>query len=287
MRSVFAALFLVSLEAWAQTPGAASAQQGTPDRQVEESPAADPGKSSFLKTFAADEWRMWTAPFRRSSYSAASVKRYVIPFTLIAGTLIATDRRTSEALPNTKDQTVWSGRVSQIGAAYTLAAGSGAISLVGRLAGDRRATETGWLGLQAIAHAQIIVVGLKQMSNRERPLQNEGGVGFWHGGDSFPSGHATTSFAVAAVFAHEYSDHLAVPIAAYSVAGLVSLSRVSARRHWLSDIFVGGSTGFLIGRYVYKQHHDPNLRGRNRGRISRLIPEIGIGPSGPALIWRP
>ena len=146
----------------------------------------------------------------------------------ITAALFATDRKTAAALPNTTDQTVWSGRVSQIGAAYTLAGGSGAIYLIGKLAGDKHATETGWLGLQAITHTELVVFGLKQISNRRRPLQNGSGVGFWQGGDSFPSGHAATSFAFATVLAYEYSNHIAVPITAYSLAGLVSASRVSA-----------------------------------------------------------
>lgn len=287
MRSSFVVPFLLGAAAMAQTPAGASAGQ-QPVQEGEAPQPPDAEHRSFLRTVATDEWRVWTGPFRRSSYSSPTVKKYVVPFALIATALIATDRRTSEVLPNTADQTVWSGRVSQIGAAYTLAGGSGTMYLVGRLIGDKRAAETGWLGLQAIAHTQVIVFGLKQLSNRERPVQNGDGAGFWQGGDAFPSGHAATSFALATVVAYEYRDHIAVPITAYAVAGLVSASRVSARRHWLSDVFVGGSAGFLMGRYVYKRHHDPRLADNSakRGRAARLIPEIGVGLHGPALIWR-
>jgi len=90
-------------------------------------------------------------------------------------------------------------------------------------------------------------------------LDNDQKGGFWKGGNSFPSGHATSSFSVATVFAYEYRDHIAVPITAYALASAVSVSRLSARQHWFSDIFVGGATGFLLGRYVYKKHHDPEL----------------------------
>jgi len=156
------------------------------------------------------------------------------------------------------------------------------------MSGNKRAREAGWLSLEAIAHTQLIVYGLKQMTNRERPLEHEGRGGFWKGGDSFPSGHAATSFSVAAVFAYEYSDHIAVPIAAYSVASIVSASRLSARRHWMSDIFVGGSSGFLLGRYVYKNHHNPLLPGspvNNSRRASKWIPALGIGSRGATATW--
>lgn len=241
----------------------------------------EPPRDSFLRTVLRDEWRIWSSPFRPSTYRTTTVRRYVAPFTLITGALIATDRKTAGALPNTQDQRVWSGRVSQLGAAYTLAGGAGATYLFGRFTRNERAAETGLLGLQAIAHTQAVVFALKQLSNRARPVQNSGGVGFWHGGDSFPSGHAATSFALATVVAYEYRDNLAAPIAAYSVAGLISASRVSARRHWFSDVFVGASTGFLIGRFVYSQNH------RQPERARRLIPEVAVGRWGPGLYWSP
>ncbi len=272
--------------AMAQTPVDGDASQPPQVEKSESQPSPVPGLKSFPRTFIVDEWRIWSSPFRGSSYSSPTVKRYVIPFTLITGALIATDRKTAEVLPNTSDQTVWSGRVSQIGAAYTLAGGSGAMYLIGKLTGNKRAAETGWLGLQALGHAQVVVYGLKQISNRKRPDVSDG-VGFWQGGNAFPSGHAATSFALATVVAYEYQDHIVVPITAYSLAALVSASRVSAQRHWISDVFVGSSAGFLLGRYVYKRHHtsDPQGSPVNRRGARRLIPEIGAGRHGPALIW--
>lgn len=240
-----------------------------------------------VKGFVREDLRFWSSPFRRSSYDSHTVKKYVIPFALLSGVLIGTDHLTENALPNTPDQAMWSGRVSQFGAAYTLAGVSGGLFLLGKIKGDDHATETGWLGLQAIAHTQIIAFGLKVATNRERPLDYTRRVGFWGGGNSFPSGHAATSFALASVVSYEYRDHPAVPITAYSIASLVSLSRISARRHFLSDIFVGGSMGFLIGRSVYKNNHDPSLPGSpvERSRSSRLVPEFGFTDKGPALMW--
>ena len=262
----------------------------SPDKQEKEEldipPSSDPGKQPFFRNFAHDEWTMWSSPFRKSSYSTHTVKKYVIPFALISTALIATDTHTEELLPNTEDQRVWSGRISQLGAAYTLAGASGAIYAIGEFTGNKHVRETGWLGLEAIAHTQLVVFGIKQITNRRRPIDEESRAGFWSGGDSFPSGHAATSFAVATIFAYEYRDHIAVPVTAYAVATLVSLSRVSARRHWVSDIFVGSSSGFLIGRYVYKHHHNPDLPGSPvGGKVSRLVPEIGFARGGPAVTW--
>jgi len=251
--------------------------------------SSDPGKQPFLRNFVRDEWRMWSSPFRSSSYGTSTVTKYIVPFALISTALIATDKKTADLLPNTTDQAVWSGRVSQLGASYTLAGASGAMYLFGKVTGDKHARETGWLSLEALAHTQLVVFGIKQATNRRRPETDDAPRGFWSGGDSFPSGHAASSFAVATVFAYEYRDHIAVPITAYSLAAIISASRISARRHWASDIFVGGSTGFLIGRFIYKNRHDPNLPGSpvQRALRSRWMPEIGMGLNGPTLSWHP
>jgi len=163
--------------------------------------------------------------------------------------------------------------------------------LISRATGNKKARETGFLGAAAIGHSQLVTLGLKTMSQRERPFEfranGSGGLGFFKGGDSFPSGHSSSSFAVATVFAYEYGkEHKWVPYVSYGVASLVSASRLSAQKHWMSDIFVGGTMGFLIGRYVYKVHHDPRVDGIVPTRAERLIPEVGYGRRGVILAWQ-
>jgi membrane-associated phospholipid phosphatase len=254
-------------------------------------PSADPAppadtRRADLGAFVRDGWRIWTSPLRRDSYSGHTVKKYVIPFALLSGALIATDTKTADMLPNTQSQTRWSGRVSQLGAGYSLAGLSGGTLLIGKMTGNRHAQETGWLALNALAHTQVVVAAVKQMTNRERPLMNDGAGGFWEGGDSFPSGHAASSFAVATVFAYEYRDKIAVPITAYGLAAAISASRMSARRHWVSDIVVGASTGFIIGRFIYKRHHDPSLPGSPIQETSPFVPRVSWLGTAVSVDWR-
>ena len=54
----------------------------------------------------------------------------------------------------------------------------------------------------------------------------------------------------------------------------------------MSDIFVGGTMGFLIGRYVYKVHHDPRVDGIVPTRAERFIPQVGYGRRGVILAWQ-
>jgi len=245
---------------------------------VDEGNPLDPGR------FLRNEYQIWTSPFRPSSWKSPTMKKYGIPFLVVAAGLFASDQESVELLPNTPDQIKWSGRVSQLGASYTLAGFAGATYLVGKTIHNERASKTGLMGLEALAHTEVVVYGLKYMTARERPNENDHEGRLWKGSDSFPSGHAATSFAVATVFAYQYSNHIAVPIAAYSVATAVAISRTSARRHWPSDVVVGASIGFLIGRYVHKSHRYPAGSGPP-AKTSRLIPAVEFGGGSGTLNW--
>ena len=242
----------------------------------------------ILSNFVHDEYHMWTGPFHPSNYDSHTMKKYGLPFIVISGALITTDRYTAKWLPNTRSQVIWSGRVSQIGSSYSLIGISGGTYLIGRFFHNDHAKETGFLALEAAAHSQLFVLVFKEVTQRTRPIDTTHGTGWWGGGVSFPSGHAIGSFAVASVFAYEYHDHIAVPITAYSLATLVALSRMGAREHWVSDLFVGSSMGFMIGRHIYKEHHDPELPGSlpvRRSVSARLRPAFDFGANGPGLYW--
>lgn len=261
-------------------------QQNEPDL----SSTSDPGERAVAKTFLKDEVHIWASPFRGSSYSSRAFPKYVVPFILITGALIATDHRTSELLPNSRDQATWSGRVSQVGAPYTLAGMAITMYLVGKGTGNSKAREAGFLGAEAIAHSQIVTLLLKTATQRERPLDfqadGNGGIAFGKGGASFPSGHASSSFALATVLAYEYGrEHRWVPYTSYGLASIVAASRLSAQQHWVSDLFVGSTVGFLIGRYVYKTHHDPRIDGEVPTRADLLIPQFGITAHEATVAW--
>ncbi|MEO8096738.1 MAG: phosphatase PAP2 family protein [Acidobacteriota bacterium] len=269
---------------------ATMAQAGEPTSPDAGTSSSEAQRTNLFRTILRDEAHMWTNPFRHGSYSSHTFSKYVLPFTLITGGLIASDHRTSNLLPNTSDQARWSLRVSQVGAPYTIAGIAAAYLLVGKLGGHPKAEETGILGLEAVAHSQLITLGLKYITRRERPFdfhaKGGGGTAFWKGGDSFPSGHASGSFALATVLAYEYGrDHHWIPYVTYGLATLVAASRFSGEKHWLSDLFVGSTTGFLIGRYVYKHHHDPGVETGIRARLKKVTPEFNLGLRGFSAQW--
>ena len=194
-----------------------------------------------------------------------------------AGTaaLIATDHRTSTALPNTVTQIKYSRDVSQIGATYTTLPVAGALYLYGRSRNDPKARETGVLGAEALLDSYFLVSVIKIAAGRERP-ELEGGSGrFFKGKRGFPSGHAIMTWSFASLISHEYAPSRVVPIVAYSSATIVSLSRFTARKHFASDILAGGAIGWFIGPQVFDSHLDPSIHKRFGSNASNhFMPQI-------------
>lgn len=147
----------------------------------------------------------------------------------------------------------WGGRISQIGAAYTLVPLVAGYYGFGVITDHAKAREIGVLGTESLLDSLIVAGVLKEVFRRDRPDGHDPGE-FWAGGTSFPSGHAIQVWSIASLISHEYKHQPVVSIVAYSLAAVVSVSRVAAQKHFASDIFVGGTMGWFIGRYVYETH---------------------------------
>ena len=236
-----------------------------------------PGDTENLKPLgkklAANIWldqkEIWTSPFRMHAKDA----KWWIGFSAVTGALIATDRRTSTVFENSVGQITWGNRLSRVGASYTLIPLVAGFYGYGVLRDDPKAREVGVLGAEALIDALIVSQALKFAAGRNRPDSSGEKSQFFDGGDSFPSGHATESFALASVIAHEYSHTKLVPIAAYGLAGLVSMSRFAGQRHYAADIVAGGAIGWFIGRYVYKTHMDHAIH-RRAWLQPRVVPQF-------------
>jgi len=80
---------------------------------------------------------------------------------------------------------------------------------------------------------------------------------------SFPSGHTAQAFTAASWIATDlyrtYKDtpmkyvYATVP---YAFAGFVGASRIGGKKHYFTDVLVGGSVGTLIGYAMYSFHFD-------------------------------
>ncbi len=138
---------------------------------------------------------------------------------------------------------------------------------VGELTDNQRAARVGLTSIKAMAITAVFTYAIKYATQRHRPHDDdppdpriwEGPFGSYSS-TSFPSGHSSMIFAVAAVFASEYRDRIWVPIMSYSLASLAAVSRVYDDKHWASDVIIGSALGFFIGKFVYKSTiQNPNL----------------------------
>lgn len=130
---------------------------------------------------------------------------------------------------------------------------------VGELTDNRRAARVGLTSIKAFAITAVFTYAFKYATQRHRPQANdppdpgiwEGPFGSWEH-TSFPSGHSSVIFAVAAVFSSEYRGTIWVPVLSYTLAGLTAISRVYDDQHWASDVIFGSALGFFIGKFVYR-----------------------------------
>jgi len=237
---------------------------------AQETERAGPLMRKFVVNVLMDQKDIWTRPFHMNRQEA-------IPWILVgAGTaaLIATDRRSSRALPNTLDQVSISKDISNVGAVYTVLPITVGMYIGGAIAHNAKARETGVLAGEAIVDTLIEVGVLNAITRRPRPFEKDGKGTFFTGGSSFPSGHAAESWALASVVAHEYNKNIIYPITAYGLASLVTLSRLSGQQHFASDIFVGSAIGWFTGRYVFKTHVNHSIHRRPASKLSRMRPQV-------------
>jgi membrane-associated phospholipid phosphatase len=246
-----------------------------------------PGNSAkeLAKDIVLDQKQIWTSPFRMTRQSA----KWWLIFGAATGALIATDRRSSQQLPNTADQVAFSRGVSRLGAVYTLVPIAGGFYLTGVLTEQPKLRDTGLLGAEALADSLIVVEVLKAATGRQRPLEGDGGGHFFHGSDGFPSGHTIESFALASVIAHQYRGNKAVVIVAYGLATMVGASRFSARQHFASDIVAGGVMGWFIGRHVTERRQGGGRSAAKAWLWPQVVPQVRPSDRsyGLLLAWHP
>lgn len=204
----------------------------------------------FLRDIGKDQKAMWSSPFRLNRRQFFT---RVAPLAAAAAGLIATDTRTAQWLPNTPDQVLWSKRVAYFGSGYTLAFLTGGWLIGGKVIHRPEISQVGRNAGEAWVNSILINYALKGMTLRERPDQGDGEGRFWQGGQSFPSGHSMTSWAVAIAVARTPKCPKWLAVTSYGMATVISLSRWSARKHFLSDILVGGVLGGYIGDYVARR----------------------------------
>jgi membrane-associated phospholipid phosphatase len=215
----------------------------------------------FLKHLVFDQRQFWTAPFHMDRQGA----EVFLPFVAFSGGLIAGDTWISRQVPGSPSQINRSVNISDY-ATYSLIGAAGASYFWGHFAHNDHLRETGFLAGEAALNSTAAAYLFKTISQRPRPLADHGNGTFFYGGTSFPSEHSAIAWSVAGVIAHEYPGTL-TKIAAYGLASAVTLTRVTGKQHFPSDVVVGSALGWYLGRQIYRTRHDPELGGAPWGNL--------------------
>ena len=133
---------------------------------------------------------------------------------------------------------------------YTIAGITLSTYIVGRLRDDEKMIDAGkaLIGSQIIT--QIATSALKFAVRRRRPDGSER--------TSFPSGHASASFALASTIDSLYGHKIGIPLHAF--AGFVAFTRLSDNKHFASDVLFGAALGTSIGMATAKVHKKQNRK---------------------------
>jgi len=210
-----------------------------------------PNEKYFLQHLVIDQKNIWTSPAHVKPDDA----KWLVPSVGIATGLFVTDPDSSFGMASYHPNT-WK-EVSNYGLGAALGT-TGAMYIWGHITNNDRARETGVLATEAMISVLPMQFAIRGATGRLRPYQSNYQNDFFDGGSSFPSNHSAVAWAFASVVAHEYPN-LYAQLGAYGLATGISLARVEASQHFLSDVFVGGLIGYQVGRQIYKTRHNPQL----------------------------
>ncbi len=139
----------------------------------------------------------------------------------------------------------WFGPGKVLGYSWVQMGGAVVTFTVGKLTHHPKVSHLAGDLLRAQILAQGMTYAIKYTVQRERP---DGSSGY-----SFPSGHASVTFATARVLTQHLGWKGAVP--GYLLASYVAASRLHENRHFLSDVVFGAAIGIVAGRTATRPGH--------------------------------
>jgi hypothetical protein len=122
---------------------------------------------------------------------------------------------------------------------------------------DHGGFEEGRVMLEAGALTAISTTLFKAAAGRSRPNETSHVDDWRSGGDSFPSMHVSTTFAVGTVLAESGGDNhrwLRRGIG-YGLAAATAYARLDSNAHWLSDTVAGAALGIATAQFALKRRY--------------------------------
>jgi hypothetical protein len=135
------------------------------------------------------------------------------------------------------------GKFAALGSLYIVAPVVGGLLFGGNRSENDRFRSFSYSLAQATILDQGLNQGMKFAIGRTRPDGSD------H--QSFPSGHASTSFMIATVVQRYYGWKAG--ILGYGVASFISIARLRDNKHWASDVTAGATLGYIVGSSVSRR----------------------------------
>jgi membrane-associated phospholipid phosphatase len=243
-------LVLVTTLANAQTP----AEEKGPAPQTPPAPQMQPFQvelppvdlKSLPRNLFTDQKNFWLTPFHMST----SQWQWTVPLAFVGAGLLASDTAIEKHAPTNPSTVSHAVTASNAGLAAMAGLGGG-MFLLGHFANNDQERETGLLSGEAGIDAFLDTEAFKYIFGRSRPFTGNHRGQFFQGGTSFPSEHASISWAIASVIAHEYPGPL-TQLLVYGMAGGVTAARFVGQQHFATDLIVGSALGWYTGRQVFR-----------------------------------
>ncbi len=242
--------------------------------------------SPFLLRALDDFGHVVTSPLRMTRHDTWKTIGF---FGLMAGLMFTLDKPVHEqygiedrnrplAIPEALDSV---GEIYDRVGTHAFAFGTTCAMLTTALLLDNsKLLQTTGLLAEALVFTKAITFVGKRGLGRARPFTQRGARNFHllnlknkNENQSTPSGHTSSMFAMMTVIAKQY-NHWWVAVPAYTFAISVGFQRVDSRSHWLSDVVVGGTLGYLVGNALVKRRAKP---GQNNITFRPMVAPNQVG----------
>jgi hypothetical protein len=220
-----------------------------------------------------DQKQIWLSPLKLRLSDA----EWLAPLAGVTTTAILTDHSLSRALPS-RPGVLNASKEIRLAGVTSLGAASAGIYLWSLHTHDPHQKETGLLAGESVIDSLIVAEGLKLAVSRERPLEANGQGNFFRGGTSFPSEHAAAAWAAAGILAHEYHGPF-TKLLVYGLASTVSITSITSKQHFSSDVLIGSGLGWVISESVYRERHNPEFGGSAWSPLKSLLRDDDSGPT--------
>lgn len=244
----FLALFLLCGLVPVELPLSAGEPAGAPANSSED--ASDRNLAAAGKLILFDTGELLTAPLR---WDGKDWLKFGITAAAVTTTVLVLDQPIREM--SQRNRTPSRDDVAEVVQSFGAGASWGvwgAFVVAGWAFDDSKARRVAVdvLAASLIAHG-VLTTTVKYTVGRYRPDETEAtwSAKPFSGHVSFPSGHTTQAFALAAVVSGHYRQPW-VRLTAFFIAGGVGIARIQLNKHYASDVVLGAVIGTAVGGTV-------------------------------------